>query len=119
MGCDDVEGFHECFLGDLPVAAEDFCDVRLLVAAFQWPSLELIAQLATEKIFERLRILIGIDEDEAAPSGDLRFGERPFGGLELRKIPRTGNELEGSIEIPGEAVKRAAKLGGVPAAAFP
>ena len=46
MRRDDVEGLHERLLGDLPVAAQDLRDVRLLEPPFERPPFEVRVEVA-------------------------------------------------------------------------
>src|SRR5262249_15614583 len=111
MSSDDMERLHKGFLRHLPVASQDFRDVRLLVAFLEGPSPKLIGELGSEELFEWLCVRIRIDKHKAAPGADPGLGQTPCRGLEVWKIPLAGNVFESSVDAPGEPVEGTAEFG--------
>jgi len=109
VGGVDVERFAERLLGDLPVGLDDLRDVGLHVAVAQVPAVEVGGQLPDE-LLEGLSVRIGVDEDEPVPRPDLDFGQVEALIRHVRKVPLGGDVLQAAIEVPGEAVERAADL---------
>ena len=105
----DVERLAERLLGDLPVGRDDLRHVRLHVAVAEVPAIEVGGELPDE-VVERLGVRVGVDEHEAVPRADLDLGQREALGGDVREVPRGGDVLEAAVEVPGEAVERAADL---------
>src|SRR3546814_9054933 len=61
--------------------------------------------------FQRFRVEIGIDEDETAPQGDLRFWKAKCLVGDSRKFFPGGNPAQPPIQTPRKAMKRAFKMG--------
>src|SRR3546814_10044635 len=60
--------------------------------------------------FQRFRVEIGIDEDETAPQGDLRFWKAKCLVGDSRKFFPGGNPAQPPIQTPRKAMKRAFKM---------
>jgi hypothetical protein len=51
-----------------------------------------------------------VDEDKTIPHGNLGFGQREVRGIYFWEIPSTRKILEGTVNIPAEAVEWAAQF---------
>ena len=110
MGGDDVHRLHERLLGDLPVAAQHLRHVDLDEAVLERPPGEVVVELA-DVLRQRRRRRVGVDEHEPAPGRDLHLAQAPVGRiLDLREVPRARDVQQRPVDLPAEAVERAAEL---------
>ena len=103
-----VEGLHEGFLRDLPVAGQHLLHVRLGVAAREVPVVE-FGELA-EVLAQRDLVGVEADEDEAAPGVHAHLRQREGLVLHLREVPTRRHSLQFPVEVPAEAVELALQL---------
>ena len=111
VGGAQVQALVEGLLRDLPVAAQLLRHVRLDVAVLEVPHAEVLGQRA-EEVLQRLGVRIRVDEDEPAPGADLGLGQLPGVpvGLDLGELVGAGHVAQRPVQLPGEAVERAAEL---------
>ena len=118
MGHEYVVGLHKRFLHHLPVGANDLGDVRLLVAPLVREQREMASQIA--KMFgQRGTRRVRIEKNESPPPVEANFRERFLGAVQPRKVIRTRNLLQLSVQRPRPAVERAAQLRQAPGAPLP
>ncbi|MCY1435779.1 hypothetical protein D9M71_518860 [compost metagenome] len=115
MGRTGVHGLHEGFLGDLPVAGHAPLHVGDGDRAFEVVVLEVLGQHA-EVFQQRGCVLVLVDEHEAAPAFHPHLRQLELAGFEMLEVPGGGHALEVALQVPGEAVVRAAQLVGGAAA---
>ena len=60
-------------------------------------------------LIERRGVEVEVDEDEPAPRVGEHLGQRPR-VVDLREVPLARHVLQAAVEVPGEAVERAAQL---------
>ena len=87
-----------------------FDDVGLDVAVAEVPAVEVGGQLLDE-VLERLGVGIGVDEHEPVPRADLDLGQaRTVSAVTCGRSQWAGTSFRRAVEVPGEAVERAADL---------
>ena len=109
MRRNDVIRLHEGFLRHLPVAADDFRDVHRFPAVLESPAGKVVRH-DVEVLLEGNRAGIEVDEDEAAPRADSRFGQAEVAIADVLEVPPARNRTHTAVELPAEAMKRAAEV---------
>ena len=92
MRPNDMEGFAECLLGDLPVRADDLCDMGLLVTVSEVPALEMLDDL-TEEVVQGFSIRIRVDEHHSGPDPDGALREHKRLRFNMGEVPIRGHLL--------------------------
>ena len=106
---DHMVGLHERFLASLPVTSNHLRDVHRLELLLHRERLEMRIEPFQESR-KRLRVPIGVDEDQPSPTTDLRLAQAVILLVDVREIPFTGNLLHRPVEIPAPAVEGAAQI---------
>ncbi len=110
---DDVIRLHERFLRHLPVAADALGHMHGLPAVLEPPALEVPRQ-HVKVLLERHGRGVHVDENEPAPRADARLGQAQIAVGDVLEIPATGNGTHAAVELPAEAMERAAEMFDVP-----
>src|SRR6202020_2644570 len=108
MGGDGVVSLQERLHHDLPIAEHFSTHMRMLIFAAKIKLLIVGDHDRSEEFLKGLRIYIGIDEDEAAPSTDLGRSQLLRIFANVGEIPFARDSLQRSVDLPAPAMKAAA-----------
>ena len=117
MGAAHVVALAEGLLHHLPVGPHHLADVALDVAALHVPPGEVLRQ-PTEELLQGHAVGIRVDEHEPSPGADLDLRQRPLAVVDVLEVPPRRHMAEGAVQLPREAVERAAHLAATPADVF-
>ena len=108
VGGQHMVGLHEALHAHLPIAAQFLVHVQGDIAVAEVPGAEVLRQ-HLQVVRQRFRLGVQIDENEALPNIARHFGKAETVLLDMGEVPTAGDFPQGSVQMPGHAVERAAQ----------